>query len=143
MNLLMKFAANVGLLVALASLPLSAQTLGTFTFTAPFSFYVGTTKLPSGSYRITQPDDLDLTTVVVTGIDGRHSAAIFVTTTESQRSASRSMVLFDKYGSTLFLRNIVCSGELDGMEIAPTKLEKKARELASNGPVSTVAIAGD
>ena len=78
-------------------MPLAAQVAFGVKFTAPFPFYVGDTLMPSGSYSLTQPDDLFNKIAVVKSEDGSHSAYIDVNPPNllslrlNLRSSSRDM----------------------------------------------------
>jgi hypothetical protein len=56
MNNLAKIISKIGLISLLSVLPLAAQVGNGVKFTTPFPFMVGDTKMPSGSYFLTQPD---------------------------------------------------------------------------------------
>ena len=81
MNNLAKLISKIGLISLLSVLPLAAQVGNGVKFTTPFPFYVGDTVMPSGSYTLTQPDDLNFQIAIIRGADGKHNAAFGVVVT--------------------------------------------------------------
>ena len=55
MSNLGKLVTRIGLLSLFSVLPLATQMDTALKFKAPFPFYIGDTRMPSGSYIITQP----------------------------------------------------------------------------------------
>src|SRR3984885_14374185 len=90
MNNLAKLITKIGLISLLSVLPLAAQVGNGVKFTAPFPFYVGDTKLPSGSYSLTQPQDLNFKVAIIRSADGSQSAITGVNSTDSLDTPSRS-----------------------------------------------------
>jgi hypothetical protein len=131
MNNLGRLITKIGLISLLSVLPLAAQVGNGVKFTAPFPFYVGDTKLPSGSYSHTQPEDLDFQVALIRSADGSHSAIIAVNPTDSLQTPSQSTVIFKKYGDNLYLNRVIVEGEDTGMVALSTKAEKKAAEMAT------------
>jgi hypothetical protein len=131
MNNLAKLITKIGLISLLSVLPLAAQIGNGVKFTAPFPFYVGNTKLPSGSYSLTQPEDLNFQVALVRSEDGLHSAIIDVNHTDYLEAPSQSEVIFNKYGGNLYLNRVMVEGLETGMAAVPTKVEKKAAEMAN------------
>jgi hypothetical protein len=54
-----KLVVTMGMLSLLSVMPLAAQVDNGIVFTAPFPFYAGNVKWPTGSYIITEPDAND------------------------------------------------------------------------------------
>jgi hypothetical protein len=131
MNNLGKLITKIGLISLLSVLPLAAQVGNGVKFRAPFPFYVGDTQLPSGSYSLTQPEDLNFQVALIRSEDGSHSAIIDVNSTDSLEAPSQSKVIFKKYGGNLYLNSVVVEGEDTGMVAVRTKAEKKAAEMAT------------
>jgi hypothetical protein len=123
-------------------MPLAAQVAYGVKFTAPFPFYVGDTQMPSGSYSLTQPDDLFNKIAQVKSDDGLHSAYINISPTESLEPPRQSKVVFEKYGDTLYFDRVLLQGDTYGIAAQSTKAEKKAKETASVVEEQSVAVAG-
>jgi hypothetical protein len=142
MNNLGKLVTRIGLISLFSVMPLAAQVAYGVKFTAPFPFYVGDTQMPSGSYSLTQPDDLFNKIAQVKSEDGLHSAYINVLPTESLEPPRQSKVVFEKYGNTLYFDRVILQGDTDGIAAESTKAEKKAQETASVVEERSVAVAG-
>ena len=126
-----KVLVNIGLLSLLSVLPLAAQVGNGVEFKAPFPFYVGQAEMPAGSYTLTQPDNLNFHVIIVRSSDGRLAAATQAMTSESLDAQTRSFVVFEKYGDSLYLDEVSVEGYSSGVKVVPTKAEKKAEESAS------------
>jgi hypothetical protein len=142
MSTLGKLITWVGLISFFSAMPLSAQVLSSVQFTTPFSFYVGDTKMPSGSYSLTQPEDLNKAIALVRSADGLHAAFISVEPTESLDPPRQSKVTFEKYGDTLYFNRVLLEGDSFGIAAESTKAEKKAKETASAVEEQSITVAG-
>jgi hypothetical protein len=131
MSSLSKLITRVGLVAFFSAMPLAAQIVYGVKFTTPFPFYVGDTKMPSGSYSLTQPDDLNKAIAVFSSDDGLHTAFIGVAPTQSLDPPRQSKVIFEKYGDTLYFNRVLLKGDTGGIVAESTKAEKKAKETAS------------
>jgi hypothetical protein len=131
MNNLAKIISKIGLISLLSVLPLAAQVGNGVKFTTPFPFMVGDTKMPSGSYSLTQPDDLNFQIAIIRSEDGKHNAAFGVNPTEDARTPNKSKVVFQKYGDNLYLNKVIVEGYETGMVALKTKAEKKAALMAT------------
>jgi hypothetical protein len=131
MNNLAKLISKIGLVSLLSVLPLAAQVGNGVKFTAPFPFYVGDTKMPSGSYSLTQPDDLNFQVAIIRSEDGKHDAAFGVNPTEDPKTPNQSKIVFERYGDHLYLNKVIVQGYETGMVALQTKAEKKAALMAS------------
>jgi hypothetical protein len=131
MNNLAKLISKIGLISLLSVLPLAAQVGNGVKFTTPFPFYVGDTKMPSGSYSLTQPDDLNFQVGIIRSEDGKHNAAFGVNPTDNPQTPNQSKVVFQRYGGNLYLNKVIVQGYETGMVALQTKAEKKAALMAS------------
>lgn len=137
-----KVFLSMGLLSLISVMPLKAQVGNGIQFNTPFPFYVGHAKMPAGSYTLTEPDDLDRQAIMVRSNDGRFGAAALVIGTQSSQPQRQTMVVFDKYGDTLFLDKVLLSGDTSGVMVLPTKAEKRAEESASVPEQRSIAASG-
>jgi hypothetical protein len=131
MNSYRKALIKMGLLSILSVLPLTAQVGNGVEFKAPFPFYVGDTKMPAGSYMLTEPSDLDFHVIIVRSTDGSLRAATGVTGTQSLQAQRETAVIFEEYGDNLYLDSVLLEGNTSGVAVLPTKAEKRAEESAS------------
>jgi hypothetical protein len=142
MSRLGKVVVSMGLLSLFSIMPLAAQITDSVRFTAPFSFYVGNVKMPPGSYTLSQPMDLNLSMLLVRGIDSPNSVAIGIIPTQSIQSPRQSLVIFEQYGNTLYLDRVMVEADPYGVKAIPTKNEKKAQETASLAEERSVPASG-
>src|ERR1700677_4103999 len=131
MNNLVKLVRKIGLISLFSVMPLAAQITYCVKFTTPFAFYVGDTQMPSGSYFLTQPNDLNDSIAEVKSADGLHSALIGVTPTQSLDPPRQSKIIFEKYGDTVYFNRVDLRGDPYGIVADPTKAGRKAEERAS------------
>jgi hypothetical protein len=142
MSSLGKLVTKVGMIALFSALPLAAQITYSVKFTAPFPFYVGDTRMPGGSYVLTQPEDLNNTIAVVRSEDGRRSAFIGVTPTQSLEPPRQSKIIFEKYGDALYFNRVLLDGDTSGIVADSTKAEKKAEQMASVVEERSITAAG-
>ena len=138
MNRLGKLVVGMGLLPLLSALPLAAQVDDGVDFTTAFAFYAGSTKLPAGSYKITQPD-MNTHVLQVTSADGTKTIFVNFIPTESVEPYGKSLVSFHQYGDTDYLDRVSIKGEIDGVMVDPTKTELKAAANANVADGSTIS----
>jgi hypothetical protein len=142
MSSLGKLVTRVGIIAPFSAIPLAAQITNSVKFTTPFTFYVGDTRMPGGSYVLTQPEDLNNAIVVVKSADGRRSAFIGVTPTQSLEPPRQSRIIFEKYGDTLYFNRVLLDGDTYGIVADSTKAEKKAEQMASVVEERSITVAG-
>jgi hypothetical protein len=137
-----KVLLSMGLLSLGSVFPLTARVGNGVKFKTPFPFYVGHAKMPTGSYVITEPEDLSSTLIFVRSADGLSSAAIFVIGTQSSQPQRQTVVVFEKYGETLYLDKVLIDGDTSGVMALPTKAEKRAEGNASVTEQISVTASG-
>jgi hypothetical protein len=138
MNTLGKFVIKMGLVSVLSVLPLAAQVDNGVVFATAFSFYAGGTKLPAGSYKITQPDP-NADVLQVRSTEGNSSVYVNFMSTDSTKPFGKTTVTFQQYDGTDYLDRVSIEGETDGVMIDPTKAEVKAAAEAKATDRSTVS----
>jgi len=127
MKKISKLIAGMGLLSLLSVMPLTAQIVNGVDFTTSFPFYAGNTKLPAGSYKITQSDiETDASILQIQSSDGTRSALVDIIPTQSAQPHPHTNVTFHKYGDTEYLDRVWVEGQEYGMKVDPTKAETKA-----------------
>lgn len=111
----------------------------------PFDFIVRGKTLPAGNYevrRITEsPEGL-----IIRSVDNKHDHAVFETESVQQNKLPRhDELVFDRYGDSYFLSEVLSGGAETGRRLAPTREEKQLRresEMArNNAQPETVDIA--
>ena len=127
-NLLKLSGASVLLYLAFA-MPAPAQINNSVNFTTPFSFYAGNTKLPAGSYKVTQAT-FDSTVLMIESTNGGYSAFVEFTPTQADSGHKSTDVGFKKYGTTEVLNTVWIAGQQFGMQVEVTKFEQS---LAKSG----------
>jgi hypothetical protein len=125
MNSVSKLVARMGLLSLLSVMPLAAQIDNGVDFTTTFPFYAGNTRMPAGSYKITQ-SDVDTSVLLIQSKDGAYSGFVDFIPTHAEQPHPQSDVTFHKYGDTDYLNRIWVNGQKYGMKVDPTKAETKA-----------------
>jgi hypothetical protein len=138
-----KVLLSMGLLSLLSASPLTAQIGNGVKFNTRFPFYVGNTKMPAGSYTLTEPDDIDSHVILVRSTEGLDTALTQIIGTESSQPPSRSVVVFEKYGDTLYLDKVLIDGNTSGVMVLPTKAEKRAEESASIAEQRSITASGE
>jgi hypothetical protein len=112
----MKMKMVVALLVlASTSYFARAQTAGGLAVTVPFPFYVGSTLLPAGPYKILASGDLNQI-INVSNDNGKDGARTEVVTRISASPEDRDSLVFDVAGNDHYLSEIYLQGE-DGYQI--------------------------
>jgi hypothetical protein len=134
-------------MLALAiSTPASAQLPGTaMRAYVPFDFIVNGKTLPAGTYevkRITEaPEGL-----LIRNVNNKHDHCMFETESVQQYGLPRhDEIIFNRYGDSYFLSEVLSGGMETGRRLAPSHAEKQMRremEMASNNAApQTVSIA--
>jgi hypothetical protein len=132
----LKLAGASALMCLCFAMPAPAQIVNGLSFTTTFAFYAGNTKLPAGSYKVT-PVTFSDSMLQIENTAGTHSAFIEIMPTETA-SHPTGDVTFKKYGGVDFLNRIWVGGQKYGMQLEPSKMEKK---LAEGGAPQTHSIA--
>jgi hypothetical protein len=121
-----KVAVTMTILSMLSAMPLVAQIDNGMDFTTSFPFYAGNTKMPAGSYRITQSETEASNLLLIESKDSKESAYVDFIPTQSAEPHAHSDVTFHKYGDTEYLNRVWVEGQQYGMKVDPTKAELKA-----------------
>lgn len=137
MKNLLKLAGASLLACLCLAIPASAQIVNGLNFTTSFVFYAGNTKLPPGSYKITQAA-FGETTLLIENTAGTHSAFIDYVPTQTATHATGD-VTFNKYGGVEFLNRVWVGGQQYGMQVEQTKYEKS---LVAKGAPQTHSVPG-
>jgi len=136
MKKLLKLVGASALMCLCFAIPGSAQISNGLAFTTTFTFYAGNTKLPAGSYTV-RPVDFGSDTLMIEDSTGKHSAFIDIEPTQSDSNHKSGDVTFNKYGGVDFLNRLWVGGQQYGMQVTPSKYEKK---LAASGAPQTHSV---
>lgn len=99
----------------------------------PFDFMVRGKVLPAGRYEITRIND-EPTGLMIRNVNHRSWESMFATEPmQEQRIPRKNVLVFNRYGDTYFLSEVVTAGEQTGEELAPSHAERALRrEMARN-----------
>jgi hypothetical protein len=120
----------IALLTVGARIPAVAQIDNGMDFTTSFPFYAQNTKLPAGSYKVTQTD-IDAKELLIQSSDGKYSVFVDFIPTRAEQPHKQSDVTFHKYDNVDYLNLIWVEGQRYGMKVEITKSEKKAAAASS------------
>ncbi len=129
-----------GLVALVAVVPAVAQTAFSgnqldVAFSAPMAFYAADTKMPAGSYHITQGTGEGV--LLVKSDKGKHEVLVPYQAVASQAPLKTIEVTFNKYGSDEYLNSIAFGGMSahdEGswiLQINPSAAEQAAAKAAS------------
>lgn len=111
----------------------------------PFEFNVKGTTLPAGNYevrRITDnPDGL-----IIRSVDDKHDHAMFETdSVQENRLQRHDELVFDRYGDTYFLSEVLVGASKTGRRLEPShaerQLQRETEMAGNNAQPQTVSIA--
>ena len=126
--------------------PVCAQLPGTaMRANIPFDFIVNGKTLPAGNYEVKRLND-EPEGLIIRSVDNKHDHAVFETeSTQQNRMPRNDQIVFDRYGDTYFLSEVLTGGMETGRRLAPTRAErelKRETQMASNNAQpQTVSIA--
>ena len=111
----------------------------------PFEFMVNGKTLPAGNYEVKRITD-EPEGLIIRSLDNKHDHAVFETeSTQQNRLPRHDEIIFDRYGESYFLSEVLAGGTETGRKLAPSRAEKQLRretESASNNTQPhTVSIA--
>ena len=105
----------------------------------PFSFAVGSTAFPAGTYDVRTIDYQNGRTLLLQAQDGKEGMIVVSNAAVNLNPADKTKLIFNRYGDRYFLSQIWVAGETSGHQLLKTSREKElARELArgvTNGQV--------
>ena len=141
---LITMMASVAFFATLAVTSVQAQNAGNMSVSIPFDFAVSGKTLPAGEYYVQRSTDGSR---VVTTIRNRDKTeAIYIPQThaiQTNEIPAESKLVFNKYGSQLFLSQVWIAGRTVGQELTKTSKERGLeREMAGTGrKPASVAVA--
>jgi hypothetical protein len=139
------FAVTAVLAFAITA-PARAQLPGTsLRAYIPFDFHVNGKTLPAGNYELRRITDAP-EGLIISNVNDKHDHIMFETDALQQNQIPRhNELVFDRYGDTYFLSEVISSGMQSGRRLAPSHAERELRretEFArNNAQPETVSIA--
>jgi hypothetical protein len=126
------------LLLPLAHAQVSAGLQGNI----PFSFQVGGTAFPAGEYVVSRNTNSH-TVLLLRGSDRKTGAILFdAPATLGTMAAQNTKLVFHRYGSTYFLRQVWQGGHQNGNELSLSKAERViAHQMAALATPHNVELA--
>ena len=121
--------------IALAAVTAVSAQNATMTANVPFSFYMGTTVMPQGAYRVNE-----IYNGSVVWMQSMQSGAAKTATTHNAAGATqtaRPRLVFHRYGGDYFLAEIWTNNASAGQALARSSREK---ELAQSGAAPRLAL---
>lgn len=99
----------------------------------PFDFSVRGKTLPAGDYAITRIGD-EPASLLMRNIHDKREHVMFDTDPKDvRRLPRRNVLVFNRYGDSYFLEEVVTAGEGTGRELSPSHAERTLRrEMAKN-----------
>ena len=99
----------------------------------PFDFTVRGKTLPAGDYELTRIGD-ESVGLLLRNVREKSEHVVFETEPmEVHRIPRRNMLVFNRYGDSYFLEEVVTAGEETGRELSPSHAERTLRrEMAKN-----------
>lgn len=137
-------ALAVGCLLALiVAVPARAQMPGTtMRANIPFDFIIRGRTFPAGNYEVMRLTDAP-EVLEIRNVNNKHDHAAFETEAfRENQIANRDELIFNRYGDSYFLSEVVTSGEQTGRELRPSHAERQLRrDMAKNNrQPETVAV---
>jgi hypothetical protein len=137
-TLVRKLFVFASIVAALGAGVAKGQITDAVNFKAPSSFVCGDTTLPAGSYSA-RPWSEDPSVLEISNAAGTHSVLVDTEATSSDTPAKSTGVVFNKYGSTLVLKQIVLANQKTGYGIVSKHAEKKAAKAGAPAKQSVAA----
>jgi hypothetical protein len=131
------FAAIAVLGIALTTMPAHAQSGSRVLANIPFDFSVGNTTLKAGSYTIEQ---LESGILVFSSEDGREQKFELTFPGDSDRQSQEPHLIFIRYGSEAFLKEVVLSSDEDCDELPESSRERKLIKNQASGAELSLLI---
>lgn len=122
MTTLGRIAAVAGFAMFASLSSAQAQLVESFKFTTAFPFVLGHEMLPAGAYTITADEDAPTAFCTLRGEGVKMFFAIH--SAESVEPASKSEVVFTRFGPEYVLKSVWVQGSVDGIATAVTEPER-------------------
>ena len=133
---ILKAATMLSLVVALtitfAVAPAAADSFGSIRVDVPFDFTAGHNIFPAGKYTI-RPVGNTNGVIRIESEDGKTSGILSTNSAQSLKSKDQTVVIFHRYGDQYFLFQVWAVGDIIGLEIPKSPMERQAaRAIEAN-----------
>lgn len=126
---IMSFVATIGFLFVVSSISAFAQT-PLVKANIPFDFQVNGKAMAAGEYTIVQPTS-PADTIIVRSVQKPSPALAIFRRTASTEVATKSQLVFRRYGNQYFMANMQVQGVAGNLELLTTKAERNlVKELS-------------
>jgi hypothetical protein len=103
----------------------------------PFAFQMSNKTLPAGTYRI----DLESNHIILLRGPDKASGFLVMHNASKTHPANHGSVVFDRYGSNYYLRQIWTAGRTDGLECPKSRAESNAVVAQNKQAATSVELA--
>src|SRR5262249_20914820 len=119
-------AMILGVMMVLCAGLAFGQFINSLRVDVPFNFYVGEKLMPAGEYMVSM-NDPGSGFMTITGLNNKSSAFFLTYGKLSKNMYGPSKLIFNRYGNTAFLSQVVENGERDAAALLPSNAEKQLR----------------
>jgi hypothetical protein len=121
------------LALAFAGLTTQAQSPTQVKAQIPFSFMIGSQRLPAGEYTIRYVNqDAGKTALLFKSADGRTSRIVNMMPKERNATQEKASLVFNQYGESYFLSEVWTGGDQYGLSLPRSRAERNLNELSQN-----------
>jgi hypothetical protein len=141
-RVMLKSFAILMLAFALAGLTTQAQSPNQVKARIPFSFMIGSQRLPAGEYTIQYVNqNAGKTALLFKSADGRTSRIVNMMLKENETIQEKASLVFNQYAESYFLSEVWTGGDQYGLSLPRSRAERNLNELSKNEPKRvTVAL---
>jgi hypothetical protein len=104
----------------------------------PHSFIVGNTTLPAGKYDFRVMQGADMSVMIVTTADGKHSVDFLVREAQADHSPRSTELMFNRYGQKEFLSRVFEQGSKLGVAVAEPPRQELRLQKQGQHPMQHV-----
>jgi hypothetical protein len=104
----------------------------------PFSFTVDNTTLPAGRYVISTPDSTEPKLLEIHQENGDLGVLFLTEDTPSDKTPSKSELVFNRIGKREFLHQIFEDGVMPGNQLVKSNAEKKLEKQMAKGELHRI-----
>lgn len=106
----------------------------------PHPFVVQDTTLPAGKYTIRVADQPEQNMLEIRSADGRTAVFFETEDMKTDRTPAKNELVFDKFGDTYFLSQVLLKGDDSGNQLVKSKKERKLEEGGQKAERHSVAL---
>ena len=104
----------------------------------PFAFVAGDKTIPAGNC-VVRTEGFTKGALSISNHDAKAATYVVPQPTESLAPATKTVLVFNKYGDSYFLARVERSGSSAGYQLKPTKVEKELR-ARTDSPIQMVRL---